>query len=112
MTTSDFTIRLDEATIDALDRLAEQPGRSRDWLIVKAVEDYLVLNAWQVEKVEAGLAGADRGEFADAVDIEHLRRRWDAGKASGLAGELDFADLRREARARLARTTKPMGNAD
>jgi antitoxin ParD1/3/4 len=34
-------------------------------------------------------------------DIERLRQLWDAGIASGSAGELDMEKLRREARARL-----------
>ena len=28
-----------------------------------------------------------------ARDVEELRRRWDAGKASGLAGEINMRDL-------------------
>jgi antitoxin ParD1/3/4 len=28
-----------------------------------------------------------------ARDVEELRRRWDAGKASGLAGEINIRDL-------------------
>jgi antitoxin ParD1/3/4 len=28
-----------------------------------------------------------------ARDVEELRRRWDAGKASGLAGEMNVRDL-------------------
>ncbi|MGU3536386.1 type II toxin-antitoxin system ParD family antitoxin [Methylobacterium sp. A54F] len=39
---------------------------------------------------------------ARAREVADLQRAWDAGKASGSHGELDFADLRREARARLA----------
>jgi antitoxin ParD1/3/4 len=35
-------------------------------------------------------------------EIAHLRQLWDEGKASGPAGPLDFDDLRREARGRLA----------
>ena len=34
-------------------------------------------------------------------DIKRLRQMWDAGIASGSAGELDMKKLRREARARL-----------
>lgn len=35
------------------------------------------------------------------TDIEHLRRLWDAGIASGSAGDVDFPALRAEARKRL-----------
>jgi antitoxin ParD1/3/4 len=45
-------------------------------------------------------------------DIEHLRQLWDAGIASGSAGEADMPELRREARARLEGARKALGNAD
>ncbi len=35
-------------------------------------------------------------------EVERLRRLWDEGKASGPAQPLDFEELRREARQRLA----------
>jgi antitoxin ParD1/3/4 len=45
-------------------------------------------------------------------DIKRLRQMWDAGVASGSAGELDMKKLRREARERLKGATKAAGNAD
>ena len=40
------------------------------------------------------------------ADVRRLRQLWDAGIASGRAGELDLDTLRQEARDRLARTTR------
>jgi antitoxin ParD1/3/4 len=45
-------------------------------------------------------------------DIERLRQLWDAGTASGSAGELDMEKLRREARARLKSAAKAAGDAN
>jgi predicted transcriptional regulator len=45
-----FTVRLDETTLQALDRLAEQTECSRNWLAAKAIEDYVALNSWQIGK--------------------------------------------------------------
>jgi antitoxin ParD1/3/4 len=45
-------------------------------------------------------------------DIKRLCQMWDAGIASGSAGELDMKKLRREARARLKGAMKATGNAD
>jgi antitoxin ParD1/3/4 len=45
-------------------------------------------------------------------DIKRLRQMWDAGIASGSAGEVDMKQLRREARARLKGAIKVAGNAD
>jgi predicted transcriptional regulator len=71
-----FTVRLDEKTLDALDRLAEKTERSRSWLVTQAVETYVELNAWQLEKIEAGLRAADRGEFASEQEVQKVRTKF------------------------------------
>ena len=71
-----FTVRLDEATLDALDALAEKTERSRNWLVAKAVEDYVALNAWQVAKIEAGIAAADRGDFASDEELVRVGKKF------------------------------------
>lgn len=71
-----FTVRLDETTLGALDRLAEKTERSRNWLVAKAVEDYLAQNAWQVAKIEAGIAAADRGDFASDNELARVRKKF------------------------------------
>jgi antitoxin ParD1/3/4 len=43
-------------------------------------------------------------------DIERLRQLWDEGKASGPAAPLDWDELRREARERLAHARKAQGD--
>jgi predicted transcriptional regulator len=70
-----FTIRLDETTIEALDRLARQTDRSRSWLAARAVEEYVALNAWQVGKIEEGIAAADAGDFASDSEIRRIRAK-------------------------------------
>ncbi len=70
--TAAFTLRIDEATLDALDRLAEKTDRSRSWLAARAIEEYIALNAWQIAKIEAGIAAADRGDFADDSEVARV----------------------------------------
>lgn len=71
-----FTVRLDEATHGALDRLAEKTDRSRNWIVAKAIEDYVALNAWQVGKIEAGIAAADQGDFASDKEVARVRTKF------------------------------------
>ncbi len=71
-----FTVRLDESTLNALDGLAKKTERSRNWLVVRAVEDFVALNAWQIDKIEAGLAAADRGDFASDDELARVRMRF------------------------------------
>ena len=42
-------------------------------------------------------------DFDEAYSSDELRAAWQAGLDSGDAGEIDFGDLRKEARGRLAR---------
>jgi predicted transcriptional regulator len=55
------TIELDDESLQALDRLARRTERSPDDIIGQAVQDYLDLQAWQINKIEAGIAAAERG---------------------------------------------------
>jgi predicted transcriptional regulator len=76
--TAAFTLRLSEETLEALDRLAEKTERSRSWLATKAIEDYVALNAWQIGKIEAGIAAADRGDFASDEDVARVAGKYSA----------------------------------
>lgn len=71
-----FTVRLDASTLAALDHLAEKTDRSRNWLVSRAVEDFVALNAWQLGKIEAGLAAADRGDFASDKELARVRKKF------------------------------------
>jgi predicted transcriptional regulator len=71
-----FTVRLDESTLTALDHLAEKTDRSRNWLVTRAVEDFVALNAWQLDKIEAGLAAANRGDFASDDELARVRKKF------------------------------------
>jgi predicted transcriptional regulator len=71
-----FTVRLDESTLNALDHLAEKTDRSRNWLVARAVEEFVAVNAWQLDKIEAGLAAANRGEFATDEELARVRKKF------------------------------------
>lgn len=71
-----FTVRLDETTLGALDQLAEKTERSRNWIVAKAIEEYIALNAWQVGKIEAGIAAADQSDFASDEEIARVRKKF------------------------------------
>jgi predicted transcriptional regulator len=77
--TGTVIIELEDETLRALDRLAHRTDRSRNELVSRAVQDYLDLQAWQIEKIESGIAAADQGEFATDADLDRI-----AGKYSAL----------------------------
>jgi predicted transcriptional regulator len=67
---------LDANTLGAFDRLAQKTDRPRDWLVAKAIEDYVALNAWQIDKIEQGIAAADRGDFASDEELMRIREKF------------------------------------
>ena len=75
-----LTVTLDEATLSALDDLATRTHSTRDELVHEALGNFLELQAWQVRKIEDGIAAADRGEFAPDEDIERLLRKHGRGE--------------------------------
>ncbi len=70
------TFELDDETLQTLDRLAERTERSRDDLISQAVQNYLALQSWQMDKIRAGIAAAERGDFADEEEIARIVEKY------------------------------------
>lgn len=76
MSKGTVTARLEEATAERLERLAEATRRSKSWLVEQAVEAYLEDQSWQIEAIREGLAQADAGEFAEDAEVEAVFRRF------------------------------------
>lgn len=70
--TAAFTVRIDDEMLAKLDALAADTDRSRNWIATKAIESYVELNAWQIEQIKAGIAEADRGEFATEEELDAI----------------------------------------
>jgi predicted transcriptional regulator len=74
------TIKLEDKTQRALHRLAELTGRSVDDLVNQAILDHLELQEWQRQKIEAGIAAADRHEFATEEELARVARKYSKPK--------------------------------
>lgn len=79
-TTTAISIRLSAEMRQRLDDLAGIVGRSRNHVIVDALQRYLEEEAWQLEEIRAGMAEADANDFAtpdevEAVFARHRRQR-------------------------------------
>jgi predicted transcriptional regulator len=67
--TEPITVRTPRATITGIDALATVMDRSRNYIVNQALQQYLDANAWQVERIEAGLAAARAGDVRPADDV-------------------------------------------
>lgn len=67
--TAAFTVRVHDDVAEKLDKIAALSDRSRAYLAAQAIEDYVAREEWQLAEIQAGIAEADRGEFATAADL-------------------------------------------
>lgn len=67
--------RYDERDIEALDRLAEATGRSRNHHLNEALKGYLAQQSWQIAHIQEGLADLDAGHMTSQEEVMAESRR-------------------------------------
>lgn len=85
MATEAFTIRAETDFVHQLDSLAGSLDRSRNYLVKKAIKAYLQANAPACDKINQGIAAADRGEVIAHDDVMREMEDLIASKAQGHA---------------------------
>jgi predicted transcriptional regulator len=73
---STMTIRLDDEIKDRLDELAEATHRTKSFLAAEAIQNYVVLNEWQIQEIQSAIKEADAGDFADEDDVNNIFNKW------------------------------------
>ena len=71
-----LTLRLDIKLKRQLERLSKAMSRSRSFVAAEAIREYVALNEWQIEETKRALAEADRGDFANAREVEQTLSKW------------------------------------
>ena len=64
-----MTVRAAKQMVGEIDALAAAMARSRNYVVVQALKQYLDANAWQIERIEAGKAAARHGEVLPAQKV-------------------------------------------
>ena len=72
MATESMTITLEPSLRQRLVDLAQATQRDETTLIEEAVSNFLDLQEWQRQRIEQGLATADRSEFASDDDMARI----------------------------------------
>lgn len=73
-----LNVRLPVSTHSRLSKLTSSTGRSKTFLAVEALDAYLEQQAWQIAEIKAGLAEADRGEFATEDEVRAVFAKYGA----------------------------------
>ena len=74
-----MTIRLESDLKGRLDQLAEVTHRSKSFLAAEAIRDFIELNEWQIQEIQAAIKEADIGDFASNEEVTDVFRKWGAG---------------------------------
>ena len=68
--TTTMTIRLEQEIKQRPEQLAKASHRSKSYLTVDAIQTYLKTNEWQIKEIQAGIAEANAGDFANNDEIK------------------------------------------
>ena len=74
--TEAFTIRADAEKVIALDALAAQQDRSRNYIVNQAIDYLLELNQWQIDKIQAGQQAVQQKDFASKDQVEAVFNKY------------------------------------
>ena len=74
--TTTMTIRLDPELKQQLDMLAEATNRSKSFLAVEALRDFVEINQWQIQEITDALKEADDGKFASNEEVNKVFSKW------------------------------------
>ena len=70
-----ITLRISDDTNAALDALAAATERSKSYVALRAIDQYIELNTWQLDAIRAGIADADAVRLIEHAEV---KQRWKA----------------------------------
>lgn len=73
-----MSLRIPDEIADTLASLAKATGRSKSYLAVDALRQYLAREAWQIDEIQKALEEADAGDFASDEEVSALAKKWNA----------------------------------
>ena len=70
MTARTINVRLPEALYKQIEELATATARTKSFLAVDALTQYVKSEAWQIRDIHEGIKEADAGEFATDEQVK------------------------------------------
>lgn len=67
--TEPITVRAKKEIVAEIDALASAMDRSRNYVVVQALEQYLGANAWQIERIKDGIAAVRDSRVVAADEV-------------------------------------------
>ncbi len=71
-----MSLRLPDEMADTLAILAKATGRSKSFLAIDALREYLAREAWQVSEIQRAVEEANAGDFATEEEVTAVMEKW------------------------------------
>lgn len=71
-----LSLRVPQNMIEQLGLLADATGKSRNFLAVQAMKDFIEREAWQVAEIQEAIKEADAGDFATDEEVRTIKAKW------------------------------------
>lgn len=75
-----MSLRLPDDIADTLARLAKVTGRSKSFLAIDALRDFLAREARQIAEIQKAIEEADAGNFASEEEVAATLNKWSANE--------------------------------
>ncbi|MDD2774812.1 MAG: hypothetical protein PHU06_02535 [Gallionella sp.] len=76
--TRTINVRVPAGVYQQLEALAKATARTKSFVTLEALSHYLEAQSWQVKDIEAGIADADRGDFATDAQVNAVFAKYGA----------------------------------
>jgi len=73
---STMSFRLPDELADTLENLAKATGRTKSFLALDALKEYLARESWQIADLQRAVEEADAGDFATDTEVASVMRKW------------------------------------
>ncbi|MFA7097905.1 MAG: CopG family ribbon-helix-helix protein [Gammaproteobacteria bacterium] len=71
-----ISLRIDAELGERLERLANETRRTKSFLAVEAIREYVELQEWQILGIRDAMARADAGELVGHEQVESWLKTW------------------------------------
>ncbi len=78
MTTKTISVRLPEALYNKIEELAKATARTKSFLTIDALANYVERESWQIRDIHEGVKEADAGQFATDAEVKAVFAKYGA----------------------------------
>ena len=78
MTARTINVRLPEALYNQIEELAKATARSKSFLAIDALTNYVQTESWQIRDIHDGIKEADAGDFATEQEVKAVFSKYGA----------------------------------